>query len=255
MATTRPEREALQGILRDFSVPPDAVLVVHSAIAGLSRHGFRAEAMIEALLDYLRGGTLLMPTMTWRTVTPANPVFDELHTPSHTGVLTEVFRTSYATARSLHPTHSAAGVGPHARALLSTHHFGTTPVPASSPYALMRDYPAYAFFLGVGLETCTAIHHPEEVIAPEVYVKPIEEAERYELRPRRGESVKFVLRRHLRPRERNFPKYLPLLAAKGQIRTGTLLTVPWIIVRAADLLREVFARLIEQPDFNFTRED
>lgn len=254
MAGALREREALQGILRDFHVPPDAVLVVHSAIAGLSRQGFRAEAMIEALLDYLKGGTLLMPTMTWRTVTPASPVFDELRTPSHTGVLTEVFRTRYASARSLHPTHSAAGAGPHAKTLLSTHHLGTTPVPASSPYALMRDYPAYILFIGVGLETCTAIHHPEEVIAPEIYVKPIEEAESYELKPHAGASVKFMLRRHLRPRGRNFPKYVPLLAAKGQIRTGTLLGVPWIIVRAADLLKEVFARLIERPDFNFTRE-
>ena len=31
-------------------MPRDGILVVHSAIAGLSRKGFRAEAMIEALL-------------------------------------------------------------------------------------------------------------------------------------------------------------------------------------------------------------
>src|SRR4051812_11477296 len=208
------EREALQPILSRFGVPTDAVLVVHSAIGGLSRQGFRAEAMIDALLAHLKGGTLLMPTMTWRTVTPQNPVFDELNTPSHTGVLTEVFRTRYASARSLHPTHSAAGVGPLAKTLLSTHHLGTTPVPASSPYALMRDYPAYILFFGIGLEMCTAIHHPEEAIAPELYVRPMQEAERYELRPREGAPVTFMLRRHLQPRERNFPKYGPLLAAK-----------------------------------------
>src|SRR5688572_29475041 len=156
------EREAILRILHSGRVPADGVLVVHSAIGGLSRQGFRAEAMIEALLGHLRGGTLLMPTMTWRTVTPANPVFDEIATPSHTGVLTEVFRTRYATVRSLHPTHSAAGVGPLARTLLSTHHLGTTPVPASSPYALMRDYSSHILTIGVGLECITAIHHPEE---------------------------------------------------------------------------------------------
>jgi aminoglycoside 3-N-acetyltransferase len=90
------------------AVPRDGVLVVHSAIAPLSRQGFRAEAIIEALLDYLSAGSLFMPTMTWRTVTPAHPEWDELATPSHTGVLTEVFRTRYATARSTHPTHSVA---------------------------------------------------------------------------------------------------------------------------------------------------
>jgi aminoglycoside 3-N-acetyltransferase len=193
-----------------------------------------------------------MPTMTWRTVTPENPIFDELRTPSHTGVMTEIFRTRYASARSLHPSHSAAGVGPLARALLSTHHLGTTPVPATSPYGLMKDYPAYILFLCVGLEACTAIHHPEEIIAPDLYVKPMAQAERYELRPRAGSPIIFMSRRHLRPRERNFPKYGPLLAEKGKIKEGDIGGVPWKIVRAADLLAEVSARLRAAPAFNFT---
>jgi aminoglycoside 3-N-acetyltransferase len=245
------EREAIFGVLRHGAVRRGAVLVVHSAIAGLSRQGLRAEAMIEAMLEHLDGGTLLMPTMTWRTVTPQNPVFDELRTPSHTGVLTEIFRTRYATARSLHPTHSAAGAGPLAKTLLSTHHLGTTPVAASSPYALMRDYPSHILMIGVGLECVTAIHHPEEAIAPDLYLKPQAEAEDYELRDRGGRAIKHRLRRHIRTRERDFPKFGPLLAAKGQFHTGEILGVPWKLVRGDDLLREVFARLIERPDFNF----
>ena len=245
------EREALQAILLGSSVPDDAVLVVHSAIAGLSRQGFRAEAMIDAMLGHLARGTLLMPTMTWRTVTPASPVFDEMKTASHTGVLTEVFRTQYAGARSLHPTHSAAGAGPLARTLLSTHHLGTTPVPASSPYALMRDYPAYILMIGVGLECVTAIHHPEEVVAPELYLRPETEAESYELRARDGKTFRYRLRRHIRTRERDFPKYESILAARGELLAGDLLGVRWRIVRGAALLREVFSRLIEKPGFNF----
>jgi aminoglycoside 3-N-acetyltransferase len=247
-----PERGALQGILRAGGVTPGAVLVVHSAIAGLSRQGFRAEAMVEAMLEHLGGdGTLLMPTMTWRTVTPHNPVFDEVATASHTGVLTEVFRTKYATARSLHPTHSAAGAGRFAKTLLSTHHLGNTPVPASSPYGLMRDYRAHILMIGVGLESVTAIHHPEETVAPELYLKPEQEAEQYELRARDGRTIRYRLRRHIRTRERNFPKFGPLLAAQGRFHAGELLGVPWKLVKAADLLREVFARLIEQPGFNY----
>jgi aminoglycoside 3-N-acetyltransferase len=244
------EREALQPILARFGVPTDAVLVVHSAIAGLSRQGFRAEAMIDALLEYLKGGTLLMPTMTWRSVTPSNPIFDELNTPSHTGVLTEIFRTRYATHRSLHPSHSAAGQGPLAKTLLSTHHLGTTPAPATSPYALMRDYPAYILFVGVGLEACTALHHPEEVIAPEIYVKPVEQAEPYELRPRKGSLISYLSRRHLHTQERNFAKYGRILAAKKKIAEGDIGGTPWKLVCASDLLAEAFARLIEHPSFN-----
>jgi aminoglycoside 3-N-acetyltransferase len=126
------ERAAFLPILERFGVPRDGVLVVHSAIAPLSRQGFRAEAIIEALLDYLSAGSLFMPTMTWRTVTPEHPEWDELATPSHTGVMTELFRTRYATARSIHPSHSVAGCGPDVQALLARHHVDSTPVSGNS---------------------------------------------------------------------------------------------------------------------------
>lgn len=146
------EYEALIPILERMGVPRHGVLVVHSAIATLSRQGLRAEGMIEAFLDYMRDGTVVMPTMTWRTVTPQQPMWDELTTPSHTGVLSEVFRTRYATDRSIHPTHSVAAYGPQARRLVARHHLDDTPVSANSPYGLMRETPAYILLLGVGLE-------------------------------------------------------------------------------------------------------
>ena len=59
------EAEAFLPILTRRKVPHDGALIVHSAIATLRRQGFRAEAMIETFLNHMRGGTLLMPTMTW----------------------------------------------------------------------------------------------------------------------------------------------------------------------------------------------
>ena len=243
------EQKAIQQVLKTCAVPQGAVLVVHSAIKVLSREGYQADAIIEAMLDYLDQGTLLMPTMTWRTVTPANPFWDEQSTPSHTGVLSEVFRTRYATARSLHPTHSVAGCGPLASVLLSTHHLGNTPVPPGSPYGLMLDYRAYILMIGVGLECCTAIHLPEETIAPELYLRPVETTENYQLRDRYGITINFKLRRHSRAM-RNFPKFAPLLAARKQILSGEISGVPWTIVNANDLLREVRDQLINRTDFN-----
>jgi len=245
--TSSIERETIGRILETSHVPKDAVLVVHSAIKGLSRQGYKAEGIIESMLDHVRDGTLLMPTMTWRTVTPENPVFDELATPSHTGVLTEVFRTKYATHRSLHPTHSVAGVGASARALLHAHHLGNTPVPANSPYGLMRDYPTHILFLGVAFEMCTAIHHPEEVIAPDIYVKPISEAEPYELRARDGGIIPFLLRRHRRL-DRDFNKFIEPLRAKGKLSSGRIGDVPWICIAARDLLRDVFEAFAITPE-------
>jgi aminoglycoside 3-N-acetyltransferase len=238
------ERGALLPILEDFGVPRDGVLVVHSAIARLSRNGFRAEAIVEALLDYLNDGNLFMPTMTWRTVTREQPVWDEILTASHTGVLTEVFRTCYASARSMHPTHSVAGRGPAARTVLARHHIDDTPVSGNSPYGLMRDYQTFILLLGVGLECCTAIHLAEETIAPDLYLRPKDQAEVYECRDRTGTSRRVLTRRHWQL-DRNFPRFASPLAQQGLLKSGEIAGCPYAIVSMRHLLREVFAALID----------
>jgi aminoglycoside 3-N-acetyltransferase len=240
------ESEAFEPILEHIGVPRDCILVVHSSIAKLSRQGLRAEAMVEALLAYLNKGTLVMPTMTWRTVTPEHPFWDELETPSHTGVLSEVFRTRYASARSIHPTHSAAAHGPQAGALLERHHHDDTPVSANSPYGLMRNHAAYVLMLGVGLETCTAIHLPEETIAPGVYLRPAEQAERYECRDRYGVVHKVRTRRHWRL-DRDFPKFGPPLERRGLMHAGEVLGCRYSVVALRDLLDAVFVAMQADP--------
>jgi aminoglycoside 3-N-acetyltransferase len=242
----RREAAAFLPILERFRVPPDGVLVVHSAIASLSRKGYRAEGIIEALLGYMRGGNLVMPTMTWRSVTVDNRDWDEMATASHTGVMTEIFRTRYATARSIHPTHSAAAHGPAARLLTSRHHIDTTPVSANSPYGLMRDYETFVLMVGVGLETSTAIHLPEETVNIDFYVRPLETAAVYPCRDRHGTVHPVQARRHWRL-DRDFNQFGPPLMAKGQLEMGTIEGCPYTIVSQRDLLRHVFGALIDNP--------
>lgn len=248
------ERAIVAETLAGWSPPENAVLLVHSAFRALSRRGALAEAVCEAFLDRLGGrGTLLMPTMTWRTVTPDRPVFDEMTTPSHTGALTEVFRGHYATSRSLHPTHSVAGAGPLASFLLSLHHEGTTPCAANSPYGLMRDWPATVLMLGVGLESCTAFHHAEEVVAPDLYLQPIEAAESYTLTDRHGERHAVRTRRHRRVR-RDFPAFRSRLEEGGFLVAGQIEGVDWLRVSLAGLYQVVFAALIERRDATLSND-
>ena len=244
---TSSEYALVERLLATQNVVRDGILVVHSGIKHLSRHGLRAEAICQALIDAMPNGTILMPTMTWRTVNKDNPVFDEMNTPSHTGVLTEVFRTQFASHRSLHPTHSVAGLGPLAGLLLSTHHWGTTPCAGSSPYGLMRDYDASVLLLGVGLESCTAIHHAEEMMAPDLYVRPLDEAESYTLRDRHGIHHHVLTRRHPRL-DRDFAQFGPILADKGQLASGVALDTPWQLFSVRNLYRDVFHALTLRPD-------
>jgi len=252
MAPTR-EAVAFQPILRRFGVPPGGILIVHSAIKTLSHQGFRAEGIIEALLEHMQGGHLFMPTMTWRTVTPDRPEWDELATPSHTGVLSEIFRTRYATARSIHPTHSAAGCGPAAAMLCSRHHIDDTPVSANSPYGLMRDYPAYILMVGVGLETATAIHMPEEQIELDLYVRPADTAVAYPCRDRHGQVHQVRARRHWRL-ERDFNRFNAPLAERGELEQGSIDGCPYTIVAMRDLLRHIYAAMIGNPRATLSAE-
>jgi aminoglycoside 3-N-acetyltransferase len=246
--TAAPTREtrAVAELLDRAGVPGDGVLFVHSAFRRLGAQGFRAEAFIEGLLDYMDAGTLVMPTMTWRVVTPASPFFDEVATPSHVGVLAERFRLDYATNRSLHPTHSVAAYGRQAVHLTATHHLDDTPCAPTSPYGKARETDAHIVLLGVGLERCTAIHHAEEMVAPEVYLAPPEEAELYRCRGRDGTTYDVRLRRHLRL-NRDFPQFAAPVAARGRLRRGELAGTPWLAVSQRDLLDEVSTALERDP--------
>lgn len=240
------ERAALGGVLRAARVPRDGVLFVHCAFRGLGARGWSVDWAIDALLDHMQPGTLLMPAMSWRIVTPANPGFDELATPSHVGVLAETFRLRYASHRSLHPTHSAAAHGRLAGHLTAGHHLDDTPCSLESPYGRATREDAHVLMLGIGLERSTAIHHAEEMVAPDIYLQPAAAAEIYECRARDGRVHRVRLRRHVKL-NRDFPQFAAPLAARGALRQGELLGVPWLAVAQHDLLAEVTAALCRDP--------
>ena len=237
--------EIVEQCLHEVGVPRDGVLLVHSAFKTLSRAGFRAEPFLAALAGYTAPGTLLMPTMSWRAVNPANPVFDELATPSITGVLTELFRTQVATRRSLHPTHSVAGCGTHVDALLASHHLDDTPCSARSPWGLLAGFDAKVLLLGVEMDSCTLIHHVEATIAPELYLRP--ERERYLCRDRQGREVEVVTRRTLRL-PRDFWQFEAALAAEGGVRRHKLAETHCVVFAARDMVRVASRILRERPD-------
>jgi aminoglycoside 3-N-acetyltransferase len=240
------ERLAIADMLEGAKVPRDGILFVHSAFRRLGAQGFRVHAFIEALMDYMWDGTLVMPTMSWRIVTPASPVFDELATPSHVGVLAERYRIEYATHRSLHPTHSVAAWGKLAEMLTAAHHLDDTPCSLDSPYGRATGHEAFILLLGVGLERCTAIHHVEERVAPDVYLQPSSAAEIYQCRGRDGAVHTVRLRRHLRL-NRDFPQFAAPLLGRGEMRHGDLAGTPWLCVAQSDLLREVTEALDHDP--------
>jgi aminoglycoside 3-N-acetyltransferase len=238
---------AVAHVMERIGIPRDGVLMVHSSFKTLAREGHEPPAVLRALVDYMAPGTILLPTMSWRYVKPASPLFDELHTPSNTGILTELFRTQYATARSLHPTHSVAGRGKLAEDLLGAHHLDETPCSARSPFGLLARYDGWVLMMGISMDCCTLVHHVEEMIAPDLYLKPQAERETYTCRDRRGRAVTVHLRRHLfLPRD--YWQFQDVLATRGELRTARIDNSVCRALRAADLVRVVTDALTERPD-------
>lgn len=234
------EAEVVNQIFAGNLVPPDGVLMVHSGFRELSRAGCRAETFIEQLISLVPEGTLLMPTFTWRTVTPENNTFDELKTPSITGSLTEVFRTQYASHRSLHPTHSTCALGPDAEGLLGEHHLEPNPCSSRSPFARLVDTDAHILLLGVTLDSCTLIHVGEELVAPNIYMRPAIES--YECTDRHGVTHIVRTRRHQRL-NRQFTKFERPLIARKLLQSGVLHKTDWQLFRAVDLHAQVLKAL------------
>ena len=251
MSGNRPCGHAKEAVisrmLAALEVPRDGVLMLHSSFKLFAREGYDAGATLAALIDYMAPGTLMLPTMSWRFVKPDRPLFDELETPSNVGVLTELFRTEHASRRSLHPTHSAAALGPRADELLGEHHLDETPCSARSPFGRLVAADGHVVMMGIGMDCCTLIHHGEEVVAPELYLRPVEACETYTCRDRHGEEHAVRLRRHLFLR-RNYWQFQDRLAAAGGLRVFRCDNSTCIGFRAADMHQVVVEALRRRPD-------
>jgi aminoglycoside 3-N-acetyltransferase len=105
--------------LLSVGVRQGGVLLVHSSLSAMGHVIGGAETVIQGLLEALGPeGTLLMPALSYEIVTPERSTFDVRRTPSNVGIIPEYFRTRPGTRRSVHPTHSACGVGPLTQATL-----------------------------------------------------------------------------------------------------------------------------------------
>lgn len=233
-------------MLEIMGVPRAGALLVHSAFKTFSREGYDADEVLAALAEYMEPGTLLLPAMSWRFVKPDSPVFDAATTPSNTGVLAETFRTRYATARSLHPTHSVAGRGREAERILGTHHLCVTPCDRPSPFGQLVEADGYVIMLGVGIDCCTLLHHVEEIAAPDVYCRPATEIETYSCRRLDGSAETVRLRRHLKL-PRDFWQFQDMLAAAGKLGLFRCDNSTCIGFRARDLVATALPLLERDP--------
>jgi len=159
-------------IIEDFrklGVTEDDTIIVHSsykALKGDDQIDGGAEAVIAALKETVKNGTLMLPTLSWESVTNENPYFIVATSESCVGILPEIMRVSDGVVRSPHPTHSVAIWGKDAEEIAKNHLKDFTPVGPNSPFHEVRRRKGKIIMLGCPLETNTSMHGVEELIVP-----------------------------------------------------------------------------------------
>lgn len=245
-AWASPEKR-IPGVFSRLGVPRNGTLLVHSSFKACGQEGGDPVKVLEAMLEYMAPGTIMLPTMSWRFVKSPSQIFDELETPSNVGILTEIFRTQYADGRSIHPTHSVAAKGKNTAILLDGHHLDDTPCSANSPFGRLVQTDGWVVMFGISMDCCTLIHHVEEIVAPDLYLQPAEQAEHYKCRRRNGEETLVALRRHLfLPRD--YWQFQDIIAAEGKLSVSAISNTVVRAFKARDLVAATTRVLERRPD-------
>ncbi len=117
-------RLTLHAVLEELQVPRSGVLYVQSSTDWLQKAGFSATDTLAALIEWTRGGTLVMPAYPFRVThaeyLASRPRFDVNKTPAAIGLIPEVFRRTAGVRRSLDPDFSIAALGADAADIVET---------------------------------------------------------------------------------------------------------------------------------------
>ncbi len=156
--------EILKEDLRAIGLKAGDTVLIHSSYKSMGGLEGGIQTLVDAVLSVLGDrGTLVVPTLTYTTVTAANPVFNYLETPSCVGAISEFVRNMSGAIRSVHPTHSCAAIGYRAEEYTSTHYLDRTPAGENSPFTKLMYSGARILMLGSDIAYNTSFHAIEEI--------------------------------------------------------------------------------------------
>lgn len=181
-------KETLKQQLKELGFGAGDHIMVHSSLKAMGWIAGGAQAVVEALLDTVTPeGTLVMPAQSpdnsdpryWmEPPVPENwhesirrewPAYDpHLTALRGMGKIAECFHRHPATIRSPHPAHSFIAQGKYAAEWMSEQpledSFGE-----SSPLSKMMHHDVKILLIGVGFDSCTALHYAEYALEKKTY--------------------------------------------------------------------------------------
>lgn len=153
--------------LRSLGLKRGDVLMVHASMRAHSGYSGTPAQMVSALKDILGSqGLLVMPSMTYSDSTKAFLLRGELFrgrtSPSHMGLLTEVFRRGKDVRRSLNPAHPLLAWGARADEFVAGHEFASRSFGDDSPFQRLLDLHAKILCIDASPEAVTFTHFLED---------------------------------------------------------------------------------------------
>ena len=148
-------------LLKRFNIKPNDTVVVHSALRSVGEIEGGADGLIDAFIEYLNEGVLVIPTHTWAGIAE-RLYYDVNSTPTCLGALSKVAIERKDGVRSLHPTHSVKAFGKKAYKLIKGEEKCASPTPKNSWIAKLCKKNAYILLLGVNQTSNTFLHAVED---------------------------------------------------------------------------------------------
>ncbi len=244
-------KEQFKHDLAALGVQPGDAILMHAAFKSLGGIEDGAKALFEAFLDLLgEDGTLVLPALSYESVTKDHPHFDQRTTPSCIGYLPEYFRTHVASIRSLHPTHSCSAVGKHADFLCGAHFRDRTPVGPHSPFARLPVVQGKILILGSHPDHNTTLHGVEETAEPE-YVFDRTAPIVYTVTDAEGRTSQVTHLRHGfhfadRYYDQKYARIIDLLD-ETEVRTGKVLDADCVLMDARAVWKKGHEALLKDP--------
>lgn len=155
------KRDIINSII-DIGIKPTDTLLVHSSMKSIGPVINGADTVLDAFMEYMKDGLLILPTHTWAQMNDEYNVYNPDTEPSCVGILTNIFRKMPNVVRSLHPTHSVAAYGKDSVEYVSGEEKLDTPCPRCGCWGKLYDRKAKILFLGCSLRCNTFLHAVEE---------------------------------------------------------------------------------------------
>jgi len=232
--------------LARIGVDPKGTLKVHLSYKAMGEIDGRGRTVLEALMEYMKDGLLVIPTHTWLDVKKGNPVMDVLHSPTCIGILTELFRKYPNVHRSLHPTHSVAAIGKGAAEFIAGEEKLETPCGKGGTYYKLWERNAQILLIGVNFARNTFIHGIEDWDGAEGSLSKTRED--YYTINHEGYRLHTPQYRHCaRNGSETFPKLEPQALGEGILTLGKFGNATTRLMRAQPLRSMVASHLQKDP--------